>query len=133
MAEYRTEQKKILYNFLRENCEKAYSIEEIVEKLSESAHALPKSTVNRLMSRLCDDGKVKRMSRGASRTFVYQIIAGEHCHSHLHLKCISCGRIIHMGENDSHELLSTIKKSNNFSVSETETIILGRCEGCAEK
>ena len=63
----------------------------------------------------------------------YQIIAGEHCHSHLHLKCIDCGKIIHMASTDSDILLSTIKKSNNFSVNEKETVIFGRCDVCDEK
>ena len=133
MAEYKTEQKKILYDFLRENCESAYSIEEIVSLLEKKGTALPKSTVYRLMTRLVEDSKVKRMSRGNSRTFTYQIIAGEHCHSHLHLKCIDCGKIIHMASTDSDILLSTIKKSNNFSVNEKETVIFGRCDVCDEK
>jgi len=133
LAEYMTEQKKVLFDFLRENCEHAYSVEEIVYKLRETGKDLPKSTVYRLISRLVEDGKVKRMSRGNTRTFVYQIIAGELCHSHLHLKCMSCGKIIHMGEAISSEMLGAIKKSNNFSVSESETIILGQCESCVSK
>ena len=82
---------------------------------------------------LTEEGLVKRMTRGNSRTFVYQMLAGEHCHAHLHLRCTDCGKVIHMKESVSHELLDAIKQENDFSVSERETVILGKCAVCEVK
>ena len=130
MASYNTEQKKILINFLKNNSDSAYTVEEIVDMLE---GRLAKSTVYRLIVKLAEEGCVKRMTRGTGRTFVYQMIAGEHCHSHLHLRCTDCGKVIHMRESVSHELLSAIKQENDFCVSEKETVILGKCAVCGGK
>ena len=132
MATYNTEQKKLLVEFLKMNADKALTVEEIVEKMGGK---LAKSTVYRLIVRLTEEGLVKRMTRGNSRTFVYQMIAieGEQCHSHLHLRCTDCGKVIHMKESISHELLDAIRQENDFSVSEKETVILGKCAVCGGK
>ena len=132
MATYNTEQKKLLIDFLKNNSDTAFSVEEIVEKMGGK---LAKSTVYRLIVRLTEEGLVKRMTRGNSRTFVYQMIAieGGQCHSHLHLRCTDCGKVIHMKESISHELLDAIRQENDFSVSEKETVILGKCAVCGGK
>ena len=132
MATYNTEQKKLLVEFLKCNTETAYTVEEIVEKMEGK---LAKSTVYRLILKLTEDGCVKRMTRGTGRTFVYQMIAieGEHCHAHLHLRCTDCGKVIHMKESVSHELLDAIRQESDFSVSERDTVILGKCSACGGK
>lgn len=133
MAEYRTDQKKILLELLRRHCENSYSIESLMEMMeAESAgRKIPgKSTVYRLMTKLVSEGTVKRFASSGGSGFVYQIVAGEHCESHLHLKCTGCGRIIHMQENVSEELLLRIRDSSGFSVSEEDTVIFGKCMKC---
>lgn len=132
MATYNTEQKKLLVEFLKMNADKSLTVEEIVEKMGGK---LAKSTVYRLIMRLTEEGLVKRMTRGNSRTFVYQMIAisGERCHAHLHLRCTDCGKVIHMKESVSHELLDAIRQESDFSVSERETVILGKCAVCGVK
>lgn len=130
MATYNTEQKKMLVDFLKNDPDASFSVEEIVKKMGGK---LAKSTVYRLIVKLTEDGLVRRMTRGNSRTFVYQIIAGEHCHTHLHLRCTDCGKVIHMKESLSHDLLDVIKQTSDFSVSERETVILGKCAVCGGK
>ena len=130
MASYNTEQKRLLVDFFKNNPDSSYTVEEIVAKTGDK---LAKSTVYRLIVRLTEEGMLKRMTRGNSRTFVYQMIAGENCHTHLHLRCTDCGRVIHMKESVSNELLAAIRQENSFFVSEKETLILGKCALCGGK
>ena len=132
MAEYATEQKKILLQFLREHCESAYTVEELVAGMAElnRTRVPAKSTVYRLMTHLVEEGTVKRFVKGHSRTFLYQIVAGEHCHSHLHLKCMGCGRLIHLDEQTSDALLERVLACSSFAVSEAETVLYGSCADC---
>lgn len=130
MASYNTEQKRLLVDFFKNNPDSSYTVEEIVKKTGDK---LAKSTVYRLIVRLTEEGMLKRMTRGNSRTFVYQMIAGENCHTHLHLRCTDCGRVIHMKESLSNELLAAIRQENSFFVSEKETLILGKCALCGGK
>ena len=69
MAEYVTEQKKILKKILEENCDSAYTVEELMQKLCDRCgdSAPGKSTVYRLITHLVEDGTVKKFSKDGSR------------------------------------------------------------------
>ena len=135
MAEYATEQKKKLSDFLQQNAHRAFSVEELVEELQVTyGNGAPgKSTVYRLMTHLVEEGVVKRFVKGHSRRFVYQIVGGEHCRSHLHLKCIGCGRLLHLDEQVSDALLDQIRHHSDFSVNEEETVLFGECSSCVHQ
>lgn len=133
MAEYKTEQKRLLLGFLKKNSDKAYTIEELIEKMSAEGGRLPgKSTVYRLMTHLVEEGTVKRFVRGNSRKFAYQIVIGEHCERHLHLKCICCGRLLHLDEDVSRGVLDQVFRTAGFSVSEQKTVLFGSCLECSK-
>ena len=132
MAEYVTEQKRILKKILMDNSDRAYTVDELCEKMREECgDAAPgKSTVYRLMTHLTEDGTVKQFTRKGSRRAAYQIVAGDHCDCHLHLKCMDCGKLIHLDEGTSDELLLKVRNKSNFSISEEATVLFGRCGEC---
>ena len=132
MAHYLTEQKKMLLAFLNENRQTAYSIEELIVCLKDmyGDKAPGKSTVYRLMTTLTDKGGVRRFVKGHGRGFVYQIVDCESCHSHLHLKCVGCGKLIHLDHEISDELIEKVQRTNQFSVIEDETVLFGQCAEC---
>ncbi|MCF2557353.1 MAG: transcriptional repressor [Bacteroidales bacterium] len=129
MAHYQTAQKKLLLDFLREHSRQAFTIEELAAALEGREHAPGKSTLYRLMPLLVQEGRVKRFVRGTSRQFLYQMM-GESCRTHLHLKCSICGQMVHMGHEESLELVRMIDKKYHFSVSEGDTVLFGLCENC---
>ena len=132
MVEYMTEQKRVLLDFLRNNCENSYTIDELTDKIKSSGGAkIPaKSTVYRLITRLVEEGTVKRFIKDNSRSFAYQIITDEECHNHLHLKCMECGKLIHLEESVSDELMNKVKLIKDFSIDEDQTVLFGKCSGC---
>ena len=129
MAHYQTAQKKLLLDFLREHSRQAFTIEELAAAREGREHAPGKSTLYRLMPLLVQEGRVKRFVRGTSRQFLYQMM-GESCRTHLHLKCSICGQMVHMGHEESLELVRMIDKKYHFSVSEGDTVLFGLCENC---
>jgi Fe2+ or Zn2+ uptake regulation protein len=128
MAQYRTEQKKILLDFLRTNSGKSFTIEEIISALDGN---IGKSTVYRLMTGLVEEKKVHK-SAGEGRTFLYRITADEHCKHHLHLQCKDCGKVLHLDEATSDALLDSVRCARDFLVSEEDTVLMGRCSQCKE-
>ena len=130
MAEYNTEQKKLLLDFLEKNHDSAYTIEEITNELKSRGATVGKSTVYRLMTRLVEEKRVKRQLSDGSRKAIYRITLDSHCHNHLHLQCIKCGRVLHLDEEVSDRLLDTVKQINDFSVSEEDTVLMGKCADC---
>ena len=134
MAKYATEQKKMLLEFFKNHAEEAFTVEELAQGMKaiygESAPGV--STVYRLVTGLREAGDLRRFVRGNSRHFVYQMVDGEHCHSHLHLRCTACGRLLHLDESLSEEILRSVRRQSAFTVSEGDTVLLGCCQACAE-
>ncbi len=136
MSAYHTEQKRILEDFLSRNRDRGFTIDEITEGLWSiygSDTAPGRSTVYRLIGRLVSDGRVRKFVNPESRKASYQLIVCEHCDAHLHLKCVGCGKLFHMDEAVSDELLDRIRSCSNFSVDEEETVLYGKCDGCNKR
>lgn len=133
MAHYQTEQKKMLLAFLQSHKEQAFSIDELCEamKAELQKESVPgKSTIYRLMPELLEEGVVKRFVKEHSRKFLYQMIGGEHCHHHLHLKCSICGKVVHMAEIESEALLLQVLENYGFFIDAGKTILFGSCKEC---
>ena len=133
MKPYETEQRKLLIALFRNDPDRFYTVDEVVEILrgdSEEDNACSVSTVYRLISRLCEDGVVHKHARDGSRKFYYQYVKGKECAQHLHLKCDACGKLIHMTGGTSERLLCEVLKENGFAVDGARAIMPGICEGC---
>lgn len=128
---YHTDGKQLLLAFLRQNTDRPRTIEEIAALLPHGK-APAKSTLYRLMNGLVEDGVVRRFVKGNSRHFTYQLL-DEECRAHLHLKCVDCGRTVHLARDVSEFMETCLLKQNHFAADGTVTMVLGRCEECAEK
>ena len=133
MSSYNTEQKKLLEEFMEKNHDRSFTIDEIIEGLCamRGESEIPgRSTVYRLISRLAAEGKVRKFVKADSRKASYQLVMGHHCDCHLHLKCTDCGKLFHMDDEISEELVRRISRVSNFSVSEEATVLFGTCALC---
>ncbi len=124
---YNTAARTALIEFLKENSERAFTIEEICDAILCDGHG--KSTVYRLASKLVDSACLRRISDGKSRKVTYQFVGGDGCSEHLHLKCSGCGKLIHLDAEISHALGDTLKKSRGFTLDEA-SLIFGKCKDC---
>ncbi len=129
MKVYHTQQRKILIDFLQKNRENTFTIEEIVRSIGESE--ISQSTAYRLITKLTEDGIVKRSVRGTSRSFVYQYVNNEKCEGHLHMKCTGCGKVYHLDSGITSTIQNDIKNSTNFEI-DSHTVLLGKCNTCKE-
>lgn len=133
MARYQTEQKRILLAYMKAHSDQSFTIEELCKRMKEELEfpAVPgKSTVYRLMPELVEDGLVKRFVKANSRKFLYQMVCGDHCDRHLHMRCSVCGKLYHMEDKESEELLLQVMKKHHFQIDEGKTVLFGQCESC---
>ena len=126
---YNTEQKKAVLQFLLAKSRQPYTIEEIARALT---GVVGKSTVYRQIPLLVNEGYVRRFAGENPRKPVYQAVAGAHCDAHLHMKCVSCGKLLHMTEQISDKVIDMVQKESQFSVDE-ETVLYGKCSACNHK
>ena len=126
---YNTETREKIIEFLKMNKE-SFSAEEIYSALSESGAS--KSTVFRQLARLSQEAEIKRIASESSRSVRYQYVDREHCGSHLHLKCSSCGKLVHLDNDVTEFFEKSIKSSKRFSI-DTGAFIPGLCDTCILK
>ena len=125
---YNTKQKNALLAHLRQNYGAGYTVDELIAGMGQDAPS--RSTVYRLLSQLCADGLVRASVPEGGRKCVYQLMGGA-CSSHLHLKCVDCGRLIHLDNDTSSLLHEDVLSAAGFVVDEARTVLMGHCPGCA--
>lgn len=123
---YNTEKRSELLGFLERNADRSFSLEEICASLTVDGRG--KSTLYRQTARLVEEGFVSRIPVG-SRKFVYQYMDKRYCGEHLHLKCLDCGRLLHLDAGVSSTLEKSILEGEGFAL-DTGCILYGRCREC---
>ena len=135
MAEYQTQQKTLLLDYMARHADDTLSMEEVAEGLKTDLgdKAPGKSTVYRLVNRLVEEGTVRRFNAEDSRRSLYQIVGGKICHHHLHMKCTQCGKLMHMNDEQSEKIIEQIYGSSSFAVSQEQTTLYGSCAECSKR
>ena len=128
---YKTTQKEKLLSFMTQNAMQQLPMQTILQEMK--AQGVGESTVYRLMKELVDQGKVKRFVCGNNRRFFYQATKDEKCGHHMHLKCLSCGKMVHLSGFVSDFIEKNILAANRFSVDGQKTLLYGKCENCQEE
>jgi Fur family ferric uptake transcriptional regulator len=126
---YTTGKRQRIIDFLSENRERAFTLEEISAALTEDGKG--KSTVYRLVSDLVCEEKITRISDGRTRRITYQYVGTESCHAHLHLKCKGCGKLVHLDDEVSEKLGQAVLSVGEFFLDEG-ALLFGKCKECAE-
>ena len=131
-GEYNTAGKQQVVDFLSKYRDRDFTVEQIVEGLSSSDTAPGKSTVYRIIGRLLGSGEIRRFESQTTSNFVYQYSERTpECEHHFHLKCVKCGRLIHMDCEKMASVREHILKEHGFIIG-GEQIINGICASCAE-
>lgn len=130
--EYTTGQRKAVLDFFRMNADRHFSAAEVTDAVCENGSG--QSTVYRQISKLFESGIIRRFETPDSRRFVYQYAdMHEDCDRHYHLKCVKCGRLIHMECPHLNEVSEHIKAEHNFILGFGKSVLYGECTACAEK
>ncbi len=131
MRQYSTVKRRALTDFLKKHPERQFSVEEITAALADTG--ISRSAVYRNVEKLTEDGVIRRFLEEGDNRFLYQYVGGAPCLFHLHLKCLACGKIIHMKEAESRELSSAALRYYDFHIHPKETILYGTCTDCSVK
>ena len=128
---YKTMQYKALRDFFRTGKKEQYSSDEIIDALCADG-ALGKSTLYRQLSRMTEQGELRRFHEGKRVLYQY---AHQHggCDEHFHLKCRGCGKLIHLTCDHVSGLAEHIASAHGFTPDLRESVLYGICDGCRGK
>lgn len=126
---YETKQSKLVYDFLEENSQKHFSAEEVYFAIKANGDNIGRTTVYRHLDRLVEEHKARKFSSGDNNACCYQF-ENENCHHHYHLRCSSCGTLIHTECDFLDKLSQHIFNDHNFKIDGSKTVLYGICKHC---
>ena len=128
---YNTDSKNSLVDFMYRHSDRHFTVDEIINEMKKEGLMPSKSTVYRLVSRLTENGTLRRFEAYGKDSFVYQYAAFEHnCELHFHLKCIKCGKLLHMECEKLTHMKDHILSDHGFIIG-GEAMINGICLDCS--
>lgn len=131
---YNTRQKELLLTFLRENSSEHITVQKISAFMSNAGTPMGTATIYRQLDSLVEQGCVKKYILDGRSGACYQYTeSGAKCGEHYHLKCISCGKLIHLDCDFLNSINSHILSHHDFVVDSSKTVFYGQCEECNNK
>lgn len=123
---YNTEQRRLILSYLKKNCFRPVTAAELVRETG--GMSISRSTLYRQLEQLSDEHIIIRSIQEKGRKYTYQLAQCD-CGEHYHLKCASCGKMIHLDKATS-ELMQSKLLENNFDIDERSTVLIGKCSEC---
>lgn len=131
---YQTNNRTCILRFLEENSTRMVSVAEIHQALSAQGNSVNITTIYRFLNHLSDEGRVIRYTDDSSNQTVFQYVSKEqHCEDHLHLKCTSCGKVIHLDCSFMKEISSHIETHHGFQLQCKNSVLYGLCKDCQKR
>lgn len=130
---YRTRQREIILDYLKSNAGGHSTVHDIMDYLYSQRLSVGQTTVYRYLDRLAAAGRVRRYPSPDGATCYQYVDEQEQCHSHYHLKCTACGRLIHLECDEIQHLASHIADKHGFKLDGCMTVFYGCCANCREE
>lgn len=128
---YKTEQRNLLLNFLKNSPDVCFTAKQITDALKNEN--ISKSAVYRNLSELEKEEKIKRVTKQNSKESFFQFLDTENCRNHIHLSCLKCGKIFHLENSTAQKLISNLEDAQGFEIDKEKSTLYGICKDCVKK
>jgi Fur family ferric uptake transcriptional regulator len=130
-SSYKTKQREILLDCLRNHKDQHINVEQVLEHCKQAGSSVGQTTIYRYLEKLVQEGVVVKYAAadGMSSCFQYSEQAGS-CQKHYHLICIDCGQMVHLQCDYLDDLSVHIQKEHQFVLDSFKTVLYGHCQTC---
>lgn len=125
---YQTEQRKKLYELLKEHPHQTYTVKKIEKELENEK--ISQSAIYRNLSALVSENIVKRVTSENGRETAYRYANSEECRQEIHLTCSICGKIFHMDHEFTKLMEDHLEQIEKFHLDKVRTTLYGVCKQC---
>ena len=130
---YNTKTRQLILDYLVANRQHAVSAANILEELQRQNAAANPTTVYRYLDKLASEQRVMKYVADKGEKAVYQYVGEDrHCHEHLHLKCVQCGRILHLDCHFMDDVRGHLQAEHGFALQCESSILYGICRSCSQ-
>lgn len=131
---YTTVSRKKILDFLKSSSEKTVTAADVDSYLKSKNSEVNITTIYRYLDKLSKEGTViKYVAEKGSQTAYQYVEPGRKCEEHLHLKCVRCGKIIHLDCHFMQEISSHILDSHGFTLQCKNSMLYGICRDCKKE
>lgn len=126
---YQTRQQEALESLFARHPGECLTADEAHRALIESGMDIGKTTVYRVITRLCQSGRLRKYvshDSGGAAQFQYNPCQ----ESHLHIRCTHCGALAHLHCEEVEAFSNHLTHHHGFTLDEGQTILYGCCENC---
>ena len=131
---YSTKHQEELLEYMKSVAGTHVTAGDICMHMRSAGNNIGTATVYRNLEKMVDDGVVNKyiIDEGSSACYEY---VGTHDHKEgacYHLKCESCGKLIHLGCEEISTLNEHIRQHHGFTVNPRRTVFYGICGECSK-
>ena len=126
---YSTKQRELILDLIK-NSSSHITAQDICKCLSEKNLKVSVATVYRTLDKFEKDGIIKKYVIDKRSGACYHVIKCDSSDPHFHLKCLKCGRLIHLDCDFLEKLQNHIFEDHGFKISSGNTVIYGFCSDC---
>lgn len=129
MERYRTKQGEWIETLLKETDGAHITAEELCRRLNENGTPAGLTTVYRRLEKLTERGIVRKYTTDTKGGACYQYCGDAVC-EHFHLKCLTCGALLHADCDFLSRLSEHVGAEHGFSIDNGKTVFYGECAAC---
>lgn len=132
---YHTKQRHLITQCLSAHTDHHLTAAQIASFIRASGNRIGAATVYRNLELLTDEGVVRKFETGTGGAACYQMsdTAGADCAHHYHLKCTTCGRLIHLDCEALDTIRSHVMAHHHFNIDTTRLVLYGECMDCRRR
>ena len=130
---YNTKARKYILDFLKSRQDSTVSAADITEHLQRMGAGVNQATVYRYLNRLSRENRLLKFTDSKTQKSVYRFVGVDSgCDEHIHIKCVSCGRLMHLECDFMQDNKSHLAEEHGFLLRCYGSILYGLCEDCRE-
>lgn len=127
-----TTQRQVILQAFLDSKENHMSAEDVYELVRDENPEIGLATVYRSLELFTSLELLKKLDFGDGRSR-YELNDHSMNHSHHHLICLGCGKVVEFSYDFLNEIKEKIKKENGFAIVDYQLKFYGYCKDCAKK
>ena len=127
---YKTKQRQMVLDFLAANRGRHVTIADIATHMEQMGETIGTSTIYRRLNKLVEEGQVKRYVFSDSAAASFEYIGEKEETGGYHMKCKSCGGLVHLECDLIEKLRSHVQEDHDFELDLVQTVFYGTCSDC---
>jgi Fur family ferric uptake transcriptional regulator len=128
---YHTRQGQSILDYMKSLGGGHVTVNQIVRHFEDAGETVGQTTVYRHLEKLAAGGMIRKYVLRDGKSACYQYIQDEkHCREHFHLKCESCGALIHADCDFLDGIARHLLRRHHFQINLLKTVFYGTCKKC---